>query len=73
MTSATFSPSLPDASSWAGSVGASWRLQQTMTLDAAFFLAIMDRVKASGSAFAGTYDMRAEIFSLGFTWRPAAR
>ncbi len=73
MRSSTFSPSLPDASSWGGAVGASWHLQPTMTLDAAFFVAIMDQVRASGDAFGGTYDIRAEILSLGFTWRPALR
>lgn len=73
MRSDTFSPSLPDASAWAGSVGASWFPRPNLSLDAALFVAIMDRVTASGSAFAGTYDMRAEIFSVGFTWRPAAR
>jgi len=73
MKSSTFSPSLPDASSWAGAVGATWRVRPNMTLDAAFFMAVMDRVTASGSAFAGTYDIRAEIFSLGLTWRPALR
>ncbi len=72
MQSATFSPSLPDASCWAGSVGASGRLQPAFTLDAALFVAIMDRVHATGS-FAGTYDIHAEIFSLGLTWRPGLR
>lgn len=73
MRSSTFSPSLPDASSWGGAVGASWNFRPNMSLSAAFFLAIMDEVTASGDAFAGTYDIRAEIFSVGFTWRPALR
>lgn len=71
--SSTFSPSLPDASSWAGSVGATWRVRPALTLDAAFFMAVMDRVTATGSAFPGNYDMRAEILSVGVTWRPMAR
>jgi long-chain fatty acid transport protein len=73
MRSSTFSPSLPDASSWGGSVGASWHFRPNMSVSAAFFVAFMDEVKASGDAFAGTYDIRAEIFSVGFAWRPAAR
>ena len=73
MRSSRFSPSLPDASSWAGAVGATWRLRPNVTLDAAFFMAFMDKVTASGDAFAGTYDIRAEIFSVGFSWRPALR
>jgi long-chain fatty acid transport protein len=73
MRSSTFDPSLSDASSWGGAVGASWHLRPDMTLDAALFVAIMDRVTASGSAFPGSYDIRAEIFSVGFTWRPPLR
>ena len=68
-----FSPSLPDASAWAGSVGGSWFLRPNMSLDAGFFVALFDEVNAAGSSFAGTYDIRAEIFSVGFTWRPAPR
>jgi long-chain fatty acid transport protein len=69
----SFSPSLPDASSWGGSVGASWHLAPGMALHAALFVAIMDEVRATGDAFAGTYAIRAQILSMGFTWRPAAR
>jgi long-chain fatty acid transport protein len=67
--SATFSPSLPDASSWAGSVGAGWHLRPNLTVDAAFFLSRFDRVTASGAAFPGKYDIYAWIASAGFTWR----
>jgi long-chain fatty acid transport protein len=73
MSSAAYTPALPDASSWAGSVGASWRVQPAVTLDAAFFLAVMDRVRGTGFSFPGTYDTHAWIFSLGATWRPASR
>jgi long-chain fatty acid transport protein len=72
MRSENFSPSLPDASSWGGGLGATWHLRPTMSLSAGFFWSIMDEVKASGDAFAGTYDIRAEILSVGFSWRPAA-
>jgi long-chain fatty acid transport protein len=68
--SSTFSPSLPDASSWAGAVGAGWHLRPNLTVDAAFFLSIFDRVTATGDAFLGKYDIYAWIFSAGFTWRP---
>lgn len=67
--SATFSPSLPDASSWSGAVGAGWHVRPDLTLDAGFFYSIFDRVTASGSAFLGDYDITAWIFSVGFTWR----
>ncbi len=73
LTTSTYSPSLPDGNAWAGSVGASWRFQPAMTLDAAVFVAIMDRLTSSGGAFPGTYDTHAEVVSLGFTWRPGLR
>lgn len=68
-----FDPSLTDASSWAGSVGASWRPRPNMTLDAALFVAVMDRVDATSADFPGVYDQYAWIFSVGFTWRPELR
>jgi long-chain fatty acid transport protein len=69
MHSSTFDPSLPDASSWAGAVGAGWHLMPNLTLDAAFFYALFDKVTATGNAFLGTYDIHAWIASFGFTWR----
>jgi long-chain fatty acid transport protein len=66
--SATFHPGLPDASSWAGSIGAGWRVRPNMTVDAGFFLSVFDRVAATDS-FPGSYDIYAWIFSAGFTWR----
>lgn len=68
-----YSPSLPDASCWAATVGASWRFVPTMTVDAAFFGALFDRVHDTTSTLGGSYDIRAEVVSLGFTWRPALR
>lgn len=66
-----FSPSLPDASSWAGSVGASWNFRPGMALHAGLFVALMDEVDVRNDPdLPGTYDIRAEIFSVGFTWRP---
>jgi long-chain fatty acid transport protein len=70
MRSELFDPSLSDASSWAGAIGAGWRLRPNLTLDAALFVAIFDQVDASNADFPGKYDLRAEIFSVGFTWRP---
>lgn len=44
------SPTLPDASSWAGSLGASYRLGRGFHLDAAVFYAMMDKVTVPSSA-----------------------
>lgn len=68
-----FDPSLPDASSWAASGGASWRFLPGMTVDAAFFYAWFDRVHAQSAPFPGVYDIRAWIASIGLTWRSGAR
>lgn len=66
-----FSPSLPDASSWAAAVGASWHLRPGLALEAAFFAALFDQVDVKNDPdLPGTYDIRAEILSLGLTWRP---
>jgi long-chain fatty acid transport protein len=66
--SATFHPGLPDASSWAGSVGAGWHIRPNLTVDAGFFYSVFDRVAATDS-WPGNYDIYAWIFSAGFTWR----
>jgi long-chain fatty acid transport protein len=68
-----FDPSLPDASSWAASGGASWRFWRNMTVDAAFFYAWFDRVHAQSAPFPGVYDIHAWIASVGLTWRSGAR
>jgi long-chain fatty acid transport protein len=41
-----YSPTLPDASSWAGSLGATWKFGGGLALDAAVFYAMMDEVTA---------------------------
>ncbi len=41
-----YSPTLPDASSWAGSLGATWRFKKGFALDAAVFWAFMNKVTA---------------------------
>lgn len=39
-----YSPTLPDASSWAGSLGATYKFSPALTVDAAVFYAMMDEV-----------------------------
>jgi long-chain fatty acid transport protein len=73
MQESLFDPSLPDASSWAASGGASWRFLPNMSVDAAFFYAWFDRVHAQSAPFPGVYDINAWIASIGLTWRQRAR
>ena len=44
MRAATYSPTLPDASSWGGSLGATYKFARGMYVDAAVFYARMDKV-----------------------------
>jgi long-chain fatty acid transport protein len=68
----TFSPSLPDGSTWAGSVGASFALRPNLALHGALFVAPFDEVETDPTAdnFQGSYETRATIFALGVTWSP---
>lgn len=83
-----YSPTLPDASSWGGSLGATVRFAREFSVDAAAFYAKMDEVKATGTGteprlaptpvilptgtFRGTYDPSAFVFSLSLNWQPRA-
>ncbi len=44
-----YSPTLPDASSWAGSIGATYKLARGVSVDAAVFYARMDEVTATNT------------------------
>jgi long-chain fatty acid transport protein len=66
---ATYSPSLPDGDSWAGSVGAGYAFSPNLTANAAFFYAVLDKVTATGDAFPGSYQTSAWILSAGITYR----
>jgi long-chain fatty acid transport protein len=70
----TYSPTLPDASSWCGAVGAGWNLSPTMQVSATVFHAWFDKVTATGTeAFPGSYDTNVWIGSVGVTWKPGAK
>jgi long-subunit fatty acid transport protein len=45
-----YSPTLPDASSWGGSLGVTWRFAKAFSVDAAGFYANMDKVTAQPPA-----------------------
>jgi long-chain fatty acid transport protein len=66
----TISPSLSDASSWGFSAGAGWQITPSFRVDAAYMLALLDEVTATGSeAFPGTYSTTVHFLALGVTWR----
>lgn len=89
----TYSPTLPDSSSWAGSLGATWRFPMGISLNGAFFYAHLDKVTATrtglepgiypgpttlpvpqpGTAFRGSYEPSAFIYTLSLGWTPGAR
>jgi long-chain fatty acid transport protein len=45
----TYSPTLPDGSSWAGSLGATYRFAHGVSIDAGVFYAKMDKVTATNT------------------------
>jgi long-chain fatty acid transport protein len=67
------SPSLPDASSWNGSVGAAFALRPNLSLEGTYFYAHMDRIQSTGTEpLPGIYDIYAHIVSVGLNWHMAA-
>jgi long-chain fatty acid transport protein len=66
----TYSPTLPDGNSWAGSLGAGYAITRNITVNAAFFYAKLDKVTASGlEAFPGSYQTNAWIASAGLSYQ----
>jgi long-chain fatty acid transport protein len=76
---AYFNPSLPDAKSWAGAVGAGWDVMKNLSINATFFNAwftTLDSVPAAStstldnaSSFPGQFKSWAWIASLGVNYR----
>ncbi|SRR6266540_506399 len=88
LNTSVYSPTLPDASSWGGSVGATYRFARDFYVDAAFFYANMDKVEVPATAgtepagtatgfptgtFRGSYDPSAYIYGVALGWTPGAR
>ena len=85
----TYSPTLPDGSSWGGSLGATYLLPRGFSVDGVVFYAKMDEVKVPASAvgseptlpatlfptgtFRGSYEPSALVYGLSVGWRPGAR
>jgi long-subunit fatty acid transport protein len=66
----TLSPSLSDASSWNGALGAGYLLTEGLRADLAYQYSRFDSVTASGvNALPGTYRTRANLVSVGLNWR----
>jgi long-chain fatty acid transport protein len=66
----TYSPTLPDGNSWAGSVGAGYAFSKNLTANAGFFYAYFDKVTATGTeAFPGSYQTNAWILSGGISYQ----
>lgn len=66
----TYSPSLPDSSAWAGSLGAGWQFRKDLALNATFFYAWLDKVTVTGTTeLPGSYNNNVWIASAGVTWR----
>ncbi|MFO0582609.1 MAG: outer membrane protein transport protein [Anaeromyxobacter sp.] len=67
----TLSPTLSDASSWGFSGGAGWQLLPSLRVDAAYMLALLDDITATGNdALPGTYKTKVNFFTFGLTWSP---
>jgi long-chain fatty acid transport protein len=66
----TYSPTLPDASSWAVSLGGAWNVQKDLGFQLAIFRAFFDKVTASGDkVLPGSYKTGVWIASAGVVWR----
>lgn len=66
----TLSPSLSDASSWNGSIGVGYDVTRSLRADLGYQYSRFDSVTASGTdALPGTYKTRANLVSLGVSWR----
>ncbi len=82
-----YSPTLPDASSWGGSLGATYKFAGGFAVNAAAFYAKMDKVTVPDSAvgsdppgvlqtsgtFRGSYEPSALVYGLSVSWAPGAR
>jgi long-chain fatty acid transport protein len=66
---ATVSPSLTDADSWAVSAGAGYDVSRSLRVDLGYQHAFFDAITATGDAFPGTYRSQADLVSVGVNWR----
>jgi long-chain fatty acid transport protein len=65
-----YSPTLPDASSWAAALGAGWRIREGLAVNGAFFYALFDEVEqTTTNELQGAYETSVWIASIGLNWR----
>jgi long-chain fatty acid transport protein len=85
LRTSTYSPTLPDGSSWAGSLGATYKFGRGFSVDGAVFYAMMDDVTATnvgaepspGNPFTsgtlrGKYSPSALVYGVALNWQPRA-
>jgi long-subunit fatty acid transport protein len=65
----TLAPSLPDANSWAYTVGLGYAVNRDLEINAAYFHDTQDTTISTRPEFPGAFDTRANIWSLAVVWR----
>ena len=66
----TYSPTLPDASSWCVSLGGAWQFGKDLSVQAALFRAFFDKVTSTGAeTFPGSFQTGVWMASAGVVWR----
>ena len=71
---ASYSPTLPDSSTWAVSAGLGFKVTPALTVNGAYFHGFMDQVTApvDGASIPGAYQSSVWIASAGVTFTPGA-
>jgi long-chain fatty acid transport protein len=66
--------SIPDSNVWAIGLGLGYEFKPGLTINATYFHAFYDETSTIGpDQFPGIYDTRANIYTIGLTYRPGAR
>jgi long-chain fatty acid transport protein len=66
--------SIPDSDVWAMALGLGYELKPGIAINATFFHAFFDETSTIGTAnFPGVFDTRANIYTIGLTYRPGAK
>jgi len=69
-----FSPTIPDANSTAFALGVGYEISPGLALNATYFHAFFDEANTVGAdVFAGRFETRANIVTVGITFRPGEK